>query len=70
MTRWSRRWNGQAGYQDMYVVMRTMQEVGFKGVVIPDHIPRMADDPRLGTAFTIGYTKALLRRAAEEVGRR
>jgi hypothetical protein len=30
----------------------------------------MADDPRLGTAFTIGYMKALLRRAEEEVGPR
>lgn len=57
------------GYQDMYEIMRTLQEVGFRGVVIPDHIPRMADDPRLGTAFTIGYMKALLRRAEEEVAR-
>ena len=57
------------GYGDMYQVMKTMQEVGFRGVVIPDHIPRMADDPRLGTAFTIGYMKALLRRAEDEVGR-
>jgi mannonate dehydratase len=55
------------GYQDMGIVMRTLQEVGFKGVVIPDHIPRMADDPRLGTAFTIGYMKALLKRAQDEV---
>ncbi len=58
------------GYQDMYQIMKTLQEVGFRGVVIPDHIPRMADDPRLGTAFTIGYMKALLRRAQEEVGPR
>jgi mannonate dehydratase len=57
------------GYQDMYLVMKAMQEVGFRGIVIPDHIPRMADDPRLGTAFTIGYMKALLRRAEDEVGR-
>jgi mannonate dehydratase len=56
------------GYQDMYQVMKTLQEIGFRGVVIPDHIPRMADDPRLGTAFTIGYMKALLKRAEEEVG--
>jgi mannonate dehydratase len=58
------------GYMDMYQVMRTLQEVDFRGVVIPDHIPRMADDPRLGTAYTIGYMKALLRRAEAEVGRR
>jgi mannonate dehydratase len=58
------------GYQDMYQIMKALQEVGFRGVAIPDHIPRMADDPRLGTAFTIGYMKALLRRAEEEVGPR
>ncbi|HET8632184.1 MAG TPA: mannonate dehydratase [Thermomicrobiales bacterium] len=58
------------GYQDMYQIMKALQEVGFRGVVIPDHIPRMADDPRLGTAFSIGYMKALLRRAEEEVGPR
>jgi len=43
----------------MREIMATLQEVGFKGVAIPDHIPQMADDPRLGTAFTIGYMKAL-----------
>ena len=56
------------GYQDMYQIMKTLQEVGFRGVAIPDHIPKMADDPRLGTAYTIGYMKALLQRAKEEVG--
>ncbi len=57
------------GYQDMYRIMKTLQEVDFRGVAIPDHIPQMADDPRLGTAYTIGYMRALLRRAQEEVGR-
>jgi mannonate dehydratase len=47
------------GYGDMREIMATLQEVGFKGVAIPDHIPQMADDPRLGTAYTIGYMKAL-----------
>ncbi|HEX5417395.1 MAG TPA: mannonate dehydratase [Chloroflexota bacterium] len=55
------------GYADMYVYMRALQDVGFRGVAIPDHVPQMADDPRLGTAFTIGYMKALLKRAEEEV---
>ncbi len=58
------------GYQDMYQIMKTLQEIGFRGVAIPDHIPRMADDPRLGTAYTIGYMRALLQRAREEVGPR
>lgn len=58
------------GYADMYQIMKVLQEVGFRGVVIPDHIPQMADDPRLGTAYTIGYMRALQRRAEEEVGPR
>jgi len=48
------------GYGDMVAIMRTLHEVGFRGVAIPDHIPHMADDFRLGTAFTIGYMKGLL----------
>ena len=55
------------GYGDMYAVMRTLEEVGFRGVAIPDHIPHMADDPRLGTAYTVGYMKALLDRARADV---
>ena len=54
------------GYFDMYKAMRVLEETGFDGVLIPDHIPLMANDPRIGTAYTIGYMKALLRRAQEE----
>lgn len=56
------------GYMDMYQVMRALREVDFNGVLIADHIPLMAGDPRVGTAYTIGYMQALLRRANEEVG--
>jgi len=55
------------GYMDMYKVMRELCEVGFNGVAIADHIPLMAGDPRVGTAYTVAYMKALLRRANEEV---
>lgn len=55
------------GYGDMYAIMRTLVEAGFHGVAIPDHIPQMGDDPRLGTVFTIGYMKALLDRARIDV---
>lgn len=54
------------GYMDMYKVMKALREVNFDGVVIPDHIPTMLNDPRLGTAYTIGYMKALIQRANEE----
>jgi mannonate dehydratase len=48
------------GYGDMFAIMKTLHEVGFKGVAIPDHIPTMLNEPRLGTAYSIGYMKALL----------
>ena len=50
------------GYMDMYDVLAALQKVGFDGVIIADHIPMMADDARLGTAFTVGYMKAMLDR--------
>lgn len=56
------------GYQDMYQVMKALREVNFDGVLIPDHIPTMANDHRVGTAFSMGYMKALVARANEEVG--
>ncbi|HHY98357.1 MAG TPA: TIM barrel protein [Firmicutes bacterium] len=57
------------GYMDMYKVMKALVQVGFNGVVIPDHIPRMSGDRRLGTAYTIGYMKALMERAMAEASR-
>jgi mannonate dehydratase len=55
------------GYQDMYEVAKALREVNFNGVLIPDHIPSMADDHRVGTAYTIAYMNALVKRANEEV---
>jgi mannonate dehydratase len=54
------------GYMDMYRVMKALRQVDFDGVVIPDHIPSMANDRRVGTAYTIGYMKAMLERANAE----
>ncbi|HNP69989.1 MAG TPA: mannonate dehydratase [Kouleothrix sp.] len=56
------------GYYDMYKVMRELVAAGFNGVTIADHIPLMAGDPRVGTAYTVAYMKALLRRAHDEAG--
>lgn len=55
------------GYQDMYEIMKALRDVRYDGILIPDHIPRMVDDPRLGAAYTIGYMKALLHAAYAEV---
>jgi mannonate dehydratase len=56
------------GYMDMYQIMSALVEVGFEGVMIPDHIPLIADDPKTSTAYTVGYMKALLERANAAVG--
>lgn len=54
------------GYMDMYEIMAALRQVDFNGVVIPDHIPVMDGDPRLGTAFTLGYMKSMLDRVNRE----
>lgn len=51
------------GYMDMAKVMRAIREVDFDGVVIADHIPMMGNDPRIGTAYSIAYIKALVSQA-------
>lgn len=56
------------GYMDMYKVMKTLREVDFDGVVIPDHIPSFVGGGYVGVAYSIAYMKALLERADEEVG--
>lgn len=55
------------GYQDMYEVMKALQRSGFRGVLIPDHIPDMGEDARIGTAYTTAYMKALVQRAETEI---
>lgn len=56
------------GYMDMYKVLKVMREVNFDGVFIADHIPLMANDHRVATAYTIGYMKALKDRVEAEAG--
>lgn len=57
------------GYMDMYKVMKALREVNFNGAVIADHVPAMVGGGRVGLAYSIGYMKALLERANQEVGR-
>lgn len=56
------------GYQDMYAVMKALREVEFDGCIIPDHIPAMLGGPRVGTAYSIAYMRALLQAANGEAG--
>jgi mannonate dehydratase len=54
------------GYMNMYAILKAMRAVDFDGVFIADHIPLMGGDPKIGTAYTIGYMKALLERVNAE----
>ena len=50
------------GDVDMLKAMRTYKEVGFTGMLMPDHVPTVAGDPRglQGFAYAFGYIKALI----------
>jgi mannonate dehydratase len=56
------------GYQDMYEVMKALREVKFDGCIIPDHIPAMLGGPRVGTAYSIAYMRALVQAVNSEYG--
>ncbi|RMB60225.1 mannonate dehydratase [Tessaracoccus antarcticus] len=49
-----------AGYGDMRRYMRTLKEVGFNGIVIVDHVPRMVGDGRNPWSLSIGYMQGLM----------
>jgi len=55
------------GECDMAGAMRALQEVGYAGLILPDHTPEFSGDTamsEMGWAFAVGYMQAL-RRAAE-----
>ena len=45
------------GYVDLVAIMRALADVGFDGIVVPDHVP---GDGRLEEAYTFGYIRALI----------
>jgi mannonate dehydratase len=51
------------GYYDIYRVIKALRDVDFDGALIPDHIPAMTDNPKVGTAYSIGYMKGCVDRA-------
>ena len=54
------------GYGDMYRAVKTLVELEFDGVIIADHIPEMDADGKVGSAWSIGYIKALVQAAQTE----
>ena len=53
---------------DMLKAMRAYKEVGFDGMMMPDHVPSIEGDARgaQAFAFTFGYIKALIAAVAAE----
>ena len=56
------------GDVDMLKAMRVYKEVGFDGMMMPDHVPAIAGDARGAQAFayTFGYIKALIAAVSAE----
>jgi len=50
------------GDVDMLKAMRVYKEVGYDGMLMPDHVPRVAADPKgyQQFAYSFGYIKALI----------
>ena len=46
------------GYLNLHRIMRTLDEVGFDGMVVPDHVPDAHGE--VGEAFTLGYIRGLI----------
>ena len=53
---------------DMIRALRTYAEVGYDGMIMPDHIPEVEGDPdgRMAFAFCFGYIQALLQLVRSE----
>ena len=59
------------GDVDMHAAMRVYKEVGYDGVLIPDHCPVIEDDKGFrhrGMAFSLGYMRALMQAVGERDG--
>ena len=50
------------GDVNMIEAIRPSHEVGYDGMIMPDHVPRVVGDPRgaKGFAFCFGYIQALI----------
>jgi mannonate dehydratase len=56
------------GDVDMLKAMRVYKEIGYDGMMMPDHVPTISGDPKglQAFAFTFGYIKALIAAVASE----
>ncbi len=57
------------GYFDMYRIMKLFYEIGYSNTITLDHTPRFAGEYAIGggTAYAIGYMRALMQQARSEM---
>ena len=57
------------GDMDFYEVTRTLRDVEYPYMLMPDHVPSHPDDPgsRQAFAFSYGYIKALIQAVNSEI---
>ncbi len=57
------------GHMNMIESLRVYREVGFDGMIMPDHVPDLPEDndDRAGFAFAFGYIKAAIQQVTDEV---
>jgi mannonate dehydratase len=51
------------GYYDPVHMLKKLKEVGFKGMIMPGHVPKIIGDiswEERGRSFTIGYIKGIM----------
>ena len=56
------------GDMDFLEVIRALRDLGYTGMVMPDHVPihKDPDNRRQGYAYAFGYIKALIHAAYQE----
>lgn len=58
------------GYMDMHRVAQALQEVGFDGAIMSDHLPTMVGGARAAEALAVGYMRALVQAVRNEAADR
>jgi mannonate dehydratase len=59
------------GDVDMYQCIKLYRELGYQGMILPDHVPHSSVDTAWGhrqRSFCLGYTRALIQAAEAEMG--
>lgn len=55
------------GYGDMLAIMAALQEVGFTGAIISDHLQQVIGGRRAAEAYAVGYMRGLIQAAEARI---